>query len=514
MQKHLFFLYAGFAGLCAGIMSSTTLMSISTVLLMVGGIIRIRESVPACGVKGILKAIVCELRGFAGYLPFSLLIFLGVYLVWSLAYSESIFYGMKDLRIKVSVWLLPFSLWLLMRDFRDRFFSLVDTALMLCAFVVLFYIFFKKEATPYISHIRVTLICFLLACCGFFMEKNAGWMSYSWRILFSLILFFYIFSLGAGTLLLTFFLTMVFYLILMPSVTIHSRVKLLVLVFLLVISLSGVLFYYYFHHRSRGVNRALLRNIPYENYGGCFKENGYVVWDYINWHEVSHHWYMRSKKKFEEVREYLFRYLASKGLPKDSLGIWSLSDEEVRDIENGATNYLLYRKPLIFTRIYEMMRGLYLFFCGDHTQLNSTLQRLIHLSVSLEILREVPLIGYGIGSINNVFERKYFQKGIPLHSEFSHRAHNQFVTFIISSGIAGVVFVIIALLPLCYCRWDLCGVVAYSCFIAGCLTDDITETHAGSALTGLLLSIIFMVMAKSDKLPSPNKTAYHDSNGY
>jgi len=75
-------------------------------------------------------------------------------------------------------------------------------------------------------------------------------------------------------------------------------------------------------------------------------ENGNLVWIYIQHKEMKKEWNKKSWRPYDSL-DYkgnqlcftLIRYLASKGLTRDSVGVNQLSDEDVKNVENGFANY-------------------------------------------------------------------------------------------------------------------------------------------------------------------------------
>ena len=89
-------------------------------------------------------------------------------------------------------------------------------------------------------------------------------------------------------------------------------------------------------------------------------ENGHYVGLYWCEEEMEQAWNQRSSQKYHSVDKYgykvketLVRYLTSKNLRKDANGVSQLTENDVRNIEAGISNYLLAGKGLsLYPRIY------------------------------------------------------------------------------------------------------------------------------------------------------------------
>ena len=75
-------------------------------------------------------------------------------------------------------------------------------------------------------------------------------------------------------------------------------------------------------------------------------ENGFFLWENIAQKELERTWNRKSKrisfnskdKKNQPVKATLYRFLTSKGLNKDSVGLSKLTKNEIQKIENGETS--------------------------------------------------------------------------------------------------------------------------------------------------------------------------------
>ncbi|MDX9931617.1 MAG: hypothetical protein RB294_03465, partial [Bacteroidales bacterium] len=123
-------------------------------------------------------------------------------------------------------------------------------------------------------------------------------------------------------------------------------------------------------------------------------ENGNQVYLYIQETEMINAWNVRSSKPilhdsaFISRTNILMRYLSSKGLHKDSVGVFSLSDQDIKNIEQGYSNYLLpdfdpYRK-----RIYRFLWELHYYNMTGDPSGHSLTQRFEYWITAASIIQQ------------------------------------------------------------------------------------------------------------------------------
>ena len=77
----------------------------------------------------------------------------------------------------------------------------------------------------------------------------------------------------------------------------------------------------------------------YNHYENTTKENGFYTYKHICYSEIEREWNKRSHVLYSSIKNgsdfsaIIFRYLSSKGLKKDSIGLSQISDIEIVDQE-------------------------------------------------------------------------------------------------------------------------------------------------------------------------------------
>ncbi len=242
-------------------------------------------------------------------------------------------------------------------------------------------------------------------------------------------------------------------------------------------------------------------------------ENGEPVWSRIAWGEVDRVWYRRSSMRLDSLDgrghllyPTLFRYLASLGLPKDSAGIMSLSDTDVDRVEAGIPSALWGTRSRSHDRFDEVMFEIDQYFSEGRVSGHSVPMRLEYWKAGIAIASRHLLIGVGTGDTQIEFDREYERMNTSLAKEWRHRAHNQYLTLLISFGVPGLLFAFVCLWwPARRMKaWRSDLFVAWAIILGiGSLSDDTIETQAGATLFALYYALFVfaapMMQDRSDR---------------
>lgn len=238
-------------------------------------------------------------------------------------------------------------------------------------------------------------------------------------------------------------------------------------------------------------------------------ENGNRVWFYVeekelqdSWNKVSKIPYNGKDSKDNLIRFTLIRYLTSKNLPKDSLGCSKLTIEDIRAIEKGIPNYLYLNKWSLYPYVYSFLWDYYSNRYLGYINGSSVFQRVEYLRTASKIIKEHFWFGVGTGNVKKAFDKKYTEMNSPLEQNFRLRAHNQLVTFLLTFGIFGFVWILIALIyPYFksingdkFLQLIFLGIMLISFF-----NEDTLETQAG--LTFVVFFYILFSIGKEKRMP-------------
>ena len=182
-----------------------------------------------------------------------------------------------------------------------------------------------------------------------------------------------------------------------------------------------------------------------------YAENGHYVWIYLAeseleecWNKRSHIPYNGMDHKGQEIRYTIIRYMTSLGLRKDCDGMNALSDHDIRAIEDGLANHIFLDRYSLYPRIYEIIWEIDGYRKGGNPSGHSVAQRIYYLRAAKKIILEYPLFGVGTGDVQAAFDEVY-SNGSELHEKYRRRAHNQYVTFLLTFGIVGTIWAMLTL---------------------------------------------------------------------
>jgi uncharacterized membrane protein (UPF0136 family) len=218
-------------------------------------------------------------------------------------------------------------------------------------------------------------------------------------------------------------------------------------------------------------------------------QDGNYIWLYNAWGELEATWRERSKlpidsldAKGNPLKGTLVRYLTSKGLRKDRDGVMSLEDEEIVQIENGATSYYANSHSGLRKRLDKIFFEIDNYRNGGSPNGHSVLQRLEFWITGIAIFKEHPLMGVGTGDLKQSFKSMYEARQTGLSEKNRLRAHQQFLTMFITYGIiGGLFFIVLVFYPLTslWNRKNNYYLSFFLLFFLSCLTEDTLETQAG-----------------------------------
>ena len=235
-------------------------------------------------------------------------------------------------------------------------------------------------------------------------------------------------------------------------------------------------------------------------------ENGHYVYLYVCEKELMEEWnnksdiqYDEKDRKGQELKFTLIRYMTSKNLRKDAEGIRQLTYSDIEAVENGLTNYIFLDKNSLHPRIYEILWELDSYKKGNDPSGHSVAQRLAYLKAAKEIISKNPLVGVGTGDVKMEFDSYYKSSGSLLNQRWWNRAHNQYITFLITFGCVGFVIVLISFFYPIFLekRW---GDYLFLCFaligFISMLNEDTLETQTGVSFFVFFYSLFLFGRSK------------------
>ncbi len=205
---------------------------------------------------------------------------------------------------------------------------------------------------------------------------------------------------------------------------------------------------------SSELDKYTVNNRPYtHDFTNIVIDNQNFMGLYVCEKELKKEWNKRSKipytgkdKKGQRLQNTLIRYLTSKGLRKDSIGVSVLNKGDIQAIENGIANYIYRDRTGIYQWVYKIMWQVYHYSKGANPAGWSVVQRFEFLRTAFQIIKQNIWFGVGTGDTEIAFDRQYEIIDSPLPQKYRLRTHNQLVTFWLTLGVFGFLWIIFALI--------------------------------------------------------------------
>ena len=194
--------------------------------------------------------------------------------------------------------------------------------------------------------------------------------------------------------------------------------------------------------------------------------------------------------------------MTSKGLKKDSVGIWDLNETDIANIENGITNYKYSLSYGLKNRLYQLFYEIEDIKKGNKPQGHSLGMRFYLWKAGLNIWKNNFWFGVGQGDIDLEFKKFHASQKDKMPETYWIRTHNQFISIAIAFGAIGlVIFLFTLIYPLICERKSLhffyflfSGIILLSFF-----GEDTLETSVGATMFAFFNSFLFFNFRVSSK---------------
>ena len=229
-------------------------------------------------------------------------------------------------------------------------------------------------------------------------------------------------------------------------------------------------------------------------------EDGKYVGLYYCRKELQEAWPQRSALPLDVTMEAtLARYLTSKGLRKDAQGVMALTDDDIRNIEQGIANYNNWKHPGLRARLSSTLFEYNLYRRYNNPNGGSLSQRIEYTRASFHLIGRHPWFGVGTGDVPQAFSQAYDELRSPLKEEFRFRAHNQYLAIAVAFGLVGLAFFLFVLLyPWCASRRN--HTYLYMVFLCIMLLsmfpEDTLETQAGASMFAFFEALLLVFFPK------------------
>lgn len=407
----------------------------------------------------------------------SLLLILSVFIVYllGLLWTSSYKWGLHDVKIQLPLLILPLvigtSATLTFSQIKTIFYVFTAALVVatLCSMWVLLGFSGKviqnpREISLFISHIRFALwINIAIFSLGWFF-LNSGQNHRTEKVLLAattiwLCIFLIILKSVTGWIVFLILLTVVvFYYVLNLKSKGWRKTFSVVLISLFLIPAGYVAHivnqFYTIENVSDQIlsEKTSLGNQYHHDFNNKQLENGHYTFLFLNEDELREAWNKRSNLNYDSVsnsgfnRFVLIRYMTSKGLRKDSDGLGQLSNNDIRNIENGMTNYRFVNPFSFYNRIYQIVWELDVYRKGGDPSGHSVTQRLEYYKMAWQIIDDHFWFGAGTGGYYPAYQEKYDQNRFFQKQDFRQRSHNMYLSYWIDFGVFGLIYICFALL--------------------------------------------------------------------
>ena len=452
--------------------------------------------------------------------------------VVGLLWTSDFEYALKDLRVKLPILVMPFVLSSMEPLDRKRF-DFVLLVYVLSVFIATQFSFFRyirhdyedvREISRFISHIRFCLnIVFSMAVIGYYLykrriSKGKGVPSFGikvvvdqflmWLLLFWFAYVVFIFeSLSGYVILVAVALATLLFAFLRWKKGRGWRVALGASALAVIVAIVVVVW---------AVAKPMVEVKPVDlstlekttAQGNPYwhdtihnpVEDGKYVGLYYNRNELREAWSQRSELPFdgatadgENLEATLARYLTSKDLRKDAEGVMALTDEDVKNIEQGVANYNNWKHPGFRARLSSTLFEYNLYRRYNNPNGGSLSQRIEYTRASFHIIGRHPWFGVGTGDVPQTFAQTYDEIHSPLKEEFRFRAHNQYLAIAVAFGLVGLAFFLFVLLYPWFAskRNRTYLYMVFLCvMLLSMFPEDTLETQAGATLFAFFMALL------------------------
>jgi len=244
-------------------------------------------------------------------------------------------------------------------------------------------------------------------------------------------------------------------------------------------------------------------------------ENGNYVWLYIcteelkkEWNRVSGMPFSGEDKKGQQISQTLIRYLTSKGYRKDSVGISRLSLTDIKNIENGMANHIYAKKYAIYPKVYDAIWQIDVYRKGLNPEGNSITLRVVFAKTAVDIIKNNFWLGVGTGDVQDAFNKQYETGQHKLSEKYRLRTHNQYLTFVVSFGLVGFVFICFFMVyPVLKHRGykNYLFLIVFVIALLSFINEDTLETQTGITFFSYFYSLFLFGSARNFKNKKDNE---------
>ncbi len=423
--------------------------------------------------KEIWIAFVRKLRTFFSNKPALVIASMYLMLIAGLLWTTDMHYALKDLRTKLPLLILPLFLctgpevnsrtlnWMLTGFGLALLGGTIYRLILLLSLPVAD----SRNISAHVSHIRFSLNVVLGIFSLIYIARNRffhkNWINFLLVLIAAWLLAFMVYMQYDTGVVITIIVT-IFIAFISAFRQSGLRSRILLIVASLIILLVPVIYVLSVIHEFKSVKPVYFLQLDQHTQNGNLYthdttnfvvENGKYPGLYICDKELRSGWNKRSSIPFDSLdnkkqllRSTLIRYMASKGLRKDSIGLCALNSKDIDAIESGIANCKSTSGFNIKTQIYNYLIAYRNYRLLGDPNAGTLVQRLEYWRTSLLIFSKHPVIGVGTGDLPAAFDQQYDEMKSPLKPEYRKRSHNQYLSTLVAFGILGFAWFMFSLI--------------------------------------------------------------------
>lgn len=254
---------------------------------------------------------------------------------------------------------------------------------------------------------------------------------------------------------------------------------------------------------------------PYTHACDGMIENGGQVNNYICQAEIYTTWPMVSNTPLDtltpngySVYPTLIRYLGSRGLTKDSVGIMALSPLDIKAVEDGYANHIFIDGTPLQKMVYSLLYEYEKYRVMQDLSNSSMGERLLLWDNAWHVFTEHPLLGVGTGNVYDACHARLDAIQSPM-AQSDKNLHNQYLSFLVAFGLLGFLLIAIAFARSAWHNrhtMTLLQTAFAVIIIISCLDDDTLNVFSGIMLT--TTPIAFLRNNKKQDIPQCTNTIH------
>jgi len=407
----------------------------------------------------------------------------------ALLWSDNMEYGLNDIRRKTSLIVVPIIVLAKPLDLRKNYNSiifcfigtLVVTSIMNVGSYFLMNDYFEfndiRDMSLHNSHIRYAIMIALGV--PLLLEFKKGDKKRD-SVLILLIIWFLLYTYISQILTGLISMFAILFGFVLFKLIVEKKMKSLLFLFASAVTAIGILYYALFlNHEPSNQSAAHFPSMK------------------KTWNERSNIPFDSLDKRDQELKYTLSRFLDSKGLPKNGEGVSDLTTNEIISVEKGMAS-----ESEMKIGFWGRIEGLkYQIHNTSNPNGHSLLQRLEAWDVGKQIFKDHMYLGVGTGDLDDAYKSKYEETNTKLTLENQIRAHNTYLTSLITFGGIGLVsliYMVFLFIKIQVKNTHLMGFLFMFVMLVTFFFEDTLETQTGVTL--------FSFFAALYSVPIPPRT--------